>query len=156
MFALDKDFLEGLGVDDMPEAEMKVFLEHLREEMEVRVGSRMSAGMTEMQIEEFEKIIDGDDRAIGAVLAGVGDYRGNEEYLRLKDASGLEDGSPELLGEYASLVWLKKNSPQYAEIVKQVIEELKEEIRVGKEKLAPVSDAAADVPAPAPIFSDGR
>jgi len=135
MFALDKSFLEGLGVDDMPEAEMKAFLEHLQEEMEVRVGEKMSAGMTEVQIEEFEKIIDGDDRAIGAVLAGVGDYQGDEEYQRLKDASGLADGSPELLGEYASLIWLKKNCPQYAEIVRQVIADLKEEIKAGKDKV---------------------
>jgi hypothetical protein len=117
--------------------------------MEVRVGERMSAGMTDIQIEEFEKIIDGDDRAIGAILAGVGDYRRDEEYKKLMDASGLADGGPELLGEYASLVWLKKNCPQYADIVRQVIAELKEEIKEGKDRLSPDTTVA---PAATPAF----
>ena len=135
MFKLEKDFLEGLGVDDMPEAEVEAFLLHLQEEMEVRVGGRMSAGMNESQIEEFEKVIDGDESTISAVLADAGEYKDDEEYKRLMDASGLADGSPELMGEYASLVWLRKNCPQYAQIVQDVIAELKEEIKAGKDRI---------------------
>jgi len=135
MFTLDKEFLEGLGVDDMPEAEMKAFLGHLQEEMEVRVGERMSAGMNEAQVEEFEKIIDGDRAVIDAVLTTTGDYRDSADYKKLVDASGLSDGSPELLGEYASLIWLRKNCPQYTEIVQNVIMELKEEIKTGKDRI---------------------
>ncbi|MCL1839901.1 DUF5663 domain-containing protein [Candidatus Saccharibacteria bacterium] len=102
MFELDRTFLEGLGVDDMPEAEMKAFLEHLQEEMEVRVGERMSEGMTEAQIEEFEKIIDGEG----------------------------EDGDMS-----DSAAWLEKNCPQYKSIVQDVMAELKEEIRAGKDRI---------------------
>ena len=135
MFSLDREFLEGLGVGEMPEAEMQAFLAHLQEEMEVRVGERMSAGMSEGQIAEFEKIIDGDEAMVAAVLGGAGDYREDVEYRKLMEASGFADGSAELLGEYASLVWLRKNCPGYAGIVQDVISELKEEVRAGKDKI---------------------
>ena len=133
MFTLDKDFLEGLGVDDMPEAEMKAFLEHLQEEMEVRVGERMSAGMSDEQVDEFERIIDGDKVAVQNVLKTAGEYENDEDYKKLVSASGLAEGSPELLDEYASMVWLRKNCPQYTDIVRNVILELKDEIKVGKD-----------------------
>jgi hypothetical protein len=139
MFTLDKDFLEGLGLEDMPEAEMQAFLEHLQEELEVRVGEKMSEGMSEAQIEEFEKVIDGDAVTIEAVLLEAEDYRNTEDYKKLMAASGFADDSLELKEEYASLVWLKKNCPQYAEIVQNVIVELKEEIKAGKDKL--ISDS---------------
>jgi hypothetical protein len=136
MFKLDKKFLEGLGVGDMSEAEMEAFLEHLQEEMEVRVGERMSADMNETQIDEFERIIDGDTGTVQSVLMKLGgDYRSNVEYKKLMDASRLEDGSAELLAEYASLVWLKRNCPQYAKIVEEVASELKEEVKAGKDSI---------------------
>ena len=135
MFSLDKSFLDGLGGGEMPEAEMAAFLKHLQEELEVRVGERMSEGMSEAQIEEFEKVIDGDEETISAVLAGAGDYAQEADYLKLKEASGWAEGSEELSEEYASLVWLKKNCPRYAEIVQEVMDELKGEIRAGKDKI---------------------
>ena len=135
MFSLDKSFLEGLGLDEMPEAEMKAFLAHLQEELEVRVGERMSAGMSEEQISEFERVIDGDEETIRVILAGAGEYRENEDYRKLMSVSGLADGSAELLEEYASLVWLKKNCPRYAEIVQQATTELREEVKAGKDRL---------------------
>jgi len=135
MFELDKEFLEGLGVDDMPEVEMKAFLSHLQEEMEVRVGERMSEGMSEAQIEEFEKVIDGDVETIGQILAGAGDYKSDVDYMKLQNSTGFAEGSPELDGEYASLAWLRKNCPQYTEIVTDVITELKEEIKAGKDRI---------------------
>jgi len=135
MFTLDKSFLEGLGVGEMSDADMEAFLSYLQEEMEVRVGEKMSEGMSEEQIAEFESIIDGDESAIEAMLATVEDYKNTEEYKKLMEASGFADGSRELVGEYANLVWLKKNCPQYADIVRQVIAGLKEEIRAGKDRI---------------------
>lgn len=99
MYELNETFLQGLGVNDMPEAEMRAFLDHLQEEMEVRVGERVSAGMSDAQISEFEKMID--DEVDDAAVAG----------------------------------WLEKNCPQYAGIVEGVANELKDEIRAGKDRI---------------------
>ena len=99
MFELTKEFVEGLGVQEMPEAEMKAFLAHLQEEMEVRVGERISAEMSEAQVDEFEKLID------------------------------------ENADDQTTMAWLDQNCPQYKEIVQNVIAELKEEIKAGKDKI---------------------
>ena len=147
MFRLDESFLEGIGVKDMPEAEMQAFLEHLQEELEVRVGERMSEGLSEAQIEEFEKIIDGDEGVINTVLAAAGDYRNDERYKKLVEVSGLAEGSAEVAGEYASVLWLQKNRPDYQDIVKRVSEELKAEVAAGKDKIAGEGAAASDADA---------
>ncbi len=135
MFELNKDFLEGLGVPEMEVEEEKAFLAHLQEELEVRVGERMSEGMSEGQIDEFEKVIDGDAGTVAAVLSGAGDYRGEESYKKMAGAMGLAEGSGELDREYASLVWLNKNCPQYSQIVQSTVAELKEEVKAGKDRI---------------------
>ena len=135
MFKLDSNFLEGLGLGEMSEVEMGAFLEHLQEELEVRVGEKMSEGLSEMQIEEFEKIIDGDKETIGKVLGEIGDYAQNEQYVKLREATGLVDGSDELLGEFVSIKWLQKNRPDYQGIVERTVDELKAEVAEGKDAI---------------------
>ena len=66
MFQLDDDFLQSIGLGDMPDDQKKPFLEHLLEELEMRVGTRLSEGMTDDQLAEFEKLIEARDE-LGAL-----------------------------------------------------------------------------------------
>lgn len=61
MFNLDDDFLQSLGLGALPEEQKKAFLQYLYEELELRVGTRLSEGMSDEQLSEFEKLIDAND-----------------------------------------------------------------------------------------------
>jgi len=60
MFQLDEKFLNDLGLADMPADQKKAFLDHIYDELELRVGTKLSDGLTDAQLSEFERIIDRD------------------------------------------------------------------------------------------------
>ena len=135
MYQLDDSFLESVGLEGMPAGRKEEFLAHVREELEVRVGAKMSDGLTQDQIEEFEKIIDGDSAAVDKVLQSAGDYKKDDIYKALIEKAGLADDSQELKNEYASVVWLTNNRPDYRQIVTSIMEELKKEIGSNKDQI---------------------
>ena len=54
----DEKFLQEMGLSAMPEEEKQRFLAYIQEELEVRIGERISKGLTETQLNEFDKITD--------------------------------------------------------------------------------------------------
>lgn len=60
---IDDEFMKEVGLAEMPEAEKQEFMKHAQEELEVRVGQGIGAGMTDEQMEEFEAITDLDAAA---------------------------------------------------------------------------------------------
>lgn len=54
----DEKFLQEMGLSAMPEAEKQKFLDYVQEELEVRIGERISRGLTETQLNEFDMISD--------------------------------------------------------------------------------------------------
>lgn len=77
MFQLNDDFLQSVGLGDMPEDQKQLFLQHLYEELELRVGTRLSEGMSEQKLQEFEDFIDANDQngAMQWLEANRPDYR---------------------------------------------------------------------------------
>ena len=63
MFQLDDNFLQSVGLGNMPAEQKDAFLEHLYEELELRVGTRLSEGMSDEQLAAFEKLIDANDES---------------------------------------------------------------------------------------------
>lgn len=61
MFQLNDDFLQSVGLGAMPDDQRQAFLQHLYEELELRVGTRLSEGMSDDQLAQFEKLIDAND-----------------------------------------------------------------------------------------------
>lgn len=134
MVNLDNNFLNEIGKGDLPEAEKTALLEHLQDELEVRVGDRMTDGLSDAQIDEFEHIIDVDLPAIHQFLESYPNFQSDPIYQKLLEAGSI-DGSPEILSEFASVKWLERNRPDYQQIVAQVSQELKAEITANKDKL---------------------
>lgn len=134
MFKLDDEFLNEIGKGDMPEEEKAALLEHLQGELEERVGERISANLSEEQIEEFEKIIDGDEATINDFLDTLGDYKNDEIYKKFQSVSETYD-SPELVGEYVSMKWLDKNCPNYRDLAAEATAELKAEVTSSKDAI---------------------
>ena len=129
MFQLDDKFLADIGLGDMPEDQKQAFLRHIYEELELRVGTRLSEGLSDQQLEEFEKIIDKDEAVVDNWLAvHVQDYMNDEIFKRMQQALRLDPADPNLKSEYVATKWLEVNRPDYRDVVKTVLEELKSEI----------------------------
>lgn len=59
----DEKFLQEMGLSAMPEDEKQRFLDYIQEELEVRIGERISRGLTEVQLNEFDMITDQSEAA---------------------------------------------------------------------------------------------
>lgn len=63
MMEFDDKFLAEMGLTAMPEDQKQKFLNYIQEELEVRIGERISKGLTEEQLSEFDQIGDQDEAA---------------------------------------------------------------------------------------------
>ena len=68
-------------------------------------------------------------------LAKLGDYRIDEVYQNLLKRYGVTEGTVDILSEYLSVKWIQTNRPNYAEVSRQVFEELKQEVRTSSEEI---------------------
>lgn len=59
----DDKFLQEMGLQAMPEDQKQDFLAYVQEELEVRIGERISKGLTEVQLNEFDMITDPNEAA---------------------------------------------------------------------------------------------
>jgi hypothetical protein len=144
MFQLDDKFLEEVGLADMPDEQKKAFLQHIYDELELRVGTKLSEGMSDAQLEEFEAIIDRKDDIITAWLAEhVPDYHNDQAFGRIQQATGLDVSDPGLRAEYTATKWLEVNRPDYRDVVAAVLAELKKEISGSKDKILGTNNQAA-------------
>ena len=134
MFQLDDKFLSDIGLGDLPADQKQAFLQHIYEELELRVGTKLSDGLSDQQLEEFEKIIDRDQPVIDAWLAAhVQDYAADPIFQRMQQALKLEAADPNLRAEYTATKWLEVNRPDYRDVVASTLEGLKQEIAQGKD-----------------------
>jgi len=96
MIRVDENFMTEIGLAEMPAAEKQAFMDHAEEELEVRVGQAVSAGLSDAKIDEFSRISD---------------------------------------DQTATLSWLEQNVPNFREIVMQVFEAFKQELRTERQTI---------------------
>ncbi len=135
MFQLDDKFLQDIGLVDLPEDQKQAFLQHIYSELELRVGTKLSEGLSEDQMKEFETFIDVDqdnDDAIEAVRGWfaqyIPNYAGLPDYQQLKASAPAEIPEIQVMAEYGSLKWLEFHRPDYRDVVAAELEQLKQEI----------------------------
>ena len=58
MIKIDDDFVNEVGLSTMPPEEKEIFKAEAKEELEMRVGERLSQDLSEAQLEEFSQIED--------------------------------------------------------------------------------------------------
>lgn len=134
MFQLDDKFLEDIGLNELPEEQKKPFLQHIYDELELRVGTKLSDGMSDAQLAEFESIIDRKDEVVTEWLVKfVPDYHNDAGFMQLQKATGLDVNDPSLRAEYAATKWLEVNRPDYRDVVSQVLDQLKKEVITGRD-----------------------
>lgn len=130
MFQLDDKFLEEVGLGALPDDQKQAFLQHIYEELELRVGSKLSEGMNEQQMGEFEAFVDQNEDAVSRWFDKyMPDYESRQDFVQLKESA--PDGMPQLaiICEYGSLKWLEMNRPDYRQVVAGELEKLKQEIK---------------------------
>ena len=54
----NEQFLQEMGLSAMPEEQKQKFLDYIQKELEIRIGERISRGLTEVQLNEFDMITD--------------------------------------------------------------------------------------------------
>lgn len=145
MFQLDDQFLQDIGLADLPEEQKKPFLQHVYDQLEYRVGVRLSEGMSDEQLEEFEAIIDRKPDVIdGWVAQNAPNFASDDLFVKIQSASGLQPDDPQLKAEYAATKWLEVNRPDYRNVVADTLEELKKEINSSRDAIldSPTAPAA--------------
>ena len=60
----DEDFLQEMGLSAMPADKKQDFLNYIQEELEVRIGERISKGLSEAQLQEFDAITSTEEAAV--------------------------------------------------------------------------------------------
>lgn len=136
MFQLDDQFLADVGLASLPEEQKKPFLQHTYDQLEYKVGIRLSEGMSDAQLEEFESIIDRKEDVITAWLStNAPNYQNEEVFQRLMQASNLSASDPGLRAEYAATKWLEVNRPDYRDVVAATLNEIKQEILGSKDAI---------------------
>lgn len=144
MFQLDDKFLDEVGLGSLPDDQKQAFLTYFREQLELRVGTRLSEGLSEAQLDEFESFIDRDEEKVNKWIAdNVPQYQDDQIWQQLK--GGAPENIPELVikAEYASLKWLGMNRPDYRDVVAAVMQELKEETIKNRDAILGEDTAAA-------------
>lgn len=136
MLKLNKAFLKEVGLESLPDDEQDSFLQHIYEELEIRVGTMLSDGLSNEQVEEFETIIDKDDVKIKEWLQkNSPDYYNEEDFHNLEKKLQLDVNDPKLRQEYAANLWFKMYRPDYQKLVKSTFEDLKREIIENRDKI---------------------
>ena len=136
MFQLNEEFLKELGLDDLPEEQRKPFLQHIYSELELRVGERLSQGMSEAQLDEFANIIDKTPGVVEGFLAKYApNYQQEPMFQRLLQASGAAADDTRLRDEFAATKWLEVKRPDYRDVVAAVMNELKKEIIANRDAI---------------------
>lgn len=144
MLQLDNQFLKDLGLDRLPEDQREAFLAHIYSELELRVGVKLSDGMSDAQLGEFESFVDRDDDKVRSwVDANAPDYMNDQSYVMLKSNAPVEADDATILAEYASLKWLGMNRPDYKDVVSRVLDDLKREIITNKDAILGGDQVAA-------------
>lgn len=136
MFQLDDKFLQDVGLGDLPADQKQAFLQHIYSELELRVGTKLSEGLSDDQMAEFEAFIDRDAEKVEQWFAAhMPNYAEQADYQQLKSAAPETVGPLDVLAEYGSLKWLEINRPDYKQVVAAELEKLKGEIAANKDAI---------------------
>jgi isocitrate lyase len=136
MFQLDDNFLKELGLDQLPAEQKQAFLDHIYSQLELRVGTRLSEGLSDAQLAEFESFVDRDQEKVHAwINAYAPAYVTDPSYMQLKDRAPKDINPAVLLAEYASLKWLSMNRPDYKQVVAETLDEIKREIMANRDMI---------------------
>lgn len=136
MFQLDDKFLQDVGLDTLPGDQKKAFLQHIYDELELRVGTKLSEGLSQQQMAEFEAFVDRNESRVRAWFEkNMPDYATRPDYQQLRTSAPADIPEIAVMSEYASLKWLEINRPDYRQVVAAELEKIKAEIIANRDSI---------------------
>ena len=136
MFQLDDKFLQDVGLGDLPEDQKQAFLQHIYSELELRVGTKLSEGMSEDQLAQFEAFVDQNEQKVNAWFDQyLANYRELPDFQSLRASAPADVSDLVVLSEYGSLKWLEMNRPDYKQVVANEVATLKAEITQNRDSI---------------------
>jgi len=135
LFGLDMSVLDEAGLGAMPADKKPEFLAHIEEELDLRIGRRMSDSLNDDQWREFEKVSDGDAALVDALLADNPDWANDEVVQLLAEAAGTTVTDPAFKTQYAVTKWIEKNCPGYDTAVEEELKKMVEELKSRKDQI---------------------
>jgi len=133
MYQFDDRFLESVGLSEMSEDQKEAFLDYAQEQFETKVGEAMSARLSEEQLNEFDKIIDGDAAIVQDWLSRYPDYETDLDYRRIVKNSGNDQDGIKV--SYVTKKWLDKNCPDYDQLMQDTLANFQKEIYDQRESI---------------------
>ena len=109
--------------------------QHVQEELEARVGERITDGFSNEKLEEFEKIIDDVPGFVDNwLMINVPDFRSNRAFNMLVQQNGGQENR-QTIAEFASMKWLEINRPDFNQITTIVMKEMQDELKANIDKI---------------------
>lgn len=125
MYQFDDRFLESVGLSEMGADQKETFLDYAQEQFEVKVGEVMSARLNESQLEEFDKIADGDSEIIATWMEKYPDYANDVDYRKIVKNIGESDDAKL---NFVTKKWLDENCPDYNDLMAKTLAAFQKEI----------------------------
>lgn len=150
MIRIDDSLLQELGLASLPKEERDQLLKQIYETLEMRVGMRLAERMSDQQLDEFEKFIDGDvaftEGYLNQVKPGWQQTPGYQDAYRSSQAAATRDARQfnenAVKSEFGALSWLETNFPDYKQVVAGELEKLKGEIKQDSGKILEAMQSA--------------
>ena len=128
MFQIDDNLLNELGLGALAGSERNEFKDYLKTTLQERVGEELTNGMSDETLDEFGYFMDGNVDGMKQWLnTHVPGYQDDPNFKQFAD-NNPQAAESDILSSYGSLVWLQVNRPDYPEVVKRVMADLKSEI----------------------------
>ena len=135
MFQIDDNLLNELGLVELAGQEREEFKEYIKTTLQERVGERLTDGMSDETLDEFGYFMDGNVDGMKQWLSQhVPNYQDDPNFQQFRD-SNPDASEADILSSYGSLAWLQINRPDYPDVVKQTMDELKHEITENRDAI---------------------
>lgn len=130
----DDELLIELGFAAMPPADRQELIRSLQEELELRVGTELSARLDEGEVEEFERISGGDVAAARRWLRAHRHLEEDEPDF-VEEESGMEGPTAPLVTEWVSSLWLKDRLPDFRAVARRTFSQILSELEAYRDEL---------------------
>lgn len=135
MFQIDDNLLNELGLVELAGQEREEFKEYIKTTLQERVGERLTDDMSDETLDEFGYFMDGNVDGMKQWLSQhVPNYQDDPNFQQFRD-SNPDASEADILSSYGSLAWLQINRPDYPDVVKQTMDELKREITENRDAI---------------------
>lgn len=132
---IDEKFLEQCGLGELSAEKKKALLQQIHSTLEERVGAKLTESMSEEQVDEFGKFIEGDKVFLDEWFAkNDPNYAKSEVFKQMKQHLP-EVSETDLMAEYGAMRWLQLTRPDYPQVVKDTLSEMGEELSANKERI---------------------